>query len=79
MVDANSLEDKNDLLCDDMGIWKNNGVDTSHYLVKKLNGEVISTEKLKSSSDEAFTVKRVYRVHGTYASLKKLTVTVYGK
>ena len=76
VVDASSLEDKNDLLCDDMGVWKNNGVDTSHYLVKTLNGEVISTEK--SSSDEAFTVKRVYRVHGTYNSLKKLTVTVYG-
>ena len=76
VVDASSLEDKNDLLCDDMGVWKNNGVDTSHYLVKTLNGEVISTEN--SSSDEAFTVKRVYRVHGTYNSLKKLTVTVYG-
>ena len=45
VVDTNSLEDKNGLLCDDMGVWRNNGVDTGRYVVKKLKGKVISTEK----------------------------------
>ena len=63
VVDVNKLDDPNDLLCDDMGVWRNQ----------------ISTIKKNFSSDEAaYTLKRVYRVHGTNAGLKKLTVYIYG-
>ena len=55
VVDTNRLKDKNDLLCDDMGVWKHSAVDTGKYVVKTLNGEVMST--VKSSSDEAYSVK----------------------
>lgn len=57
VVDTNRLKDKNDLLCDDMGVWKRSAVDTGKYVVKTLNGEVMST--VKSSSDEAYSVKCV--------------------
>ena len=30
LVDLNSIENKRDLSADDMGVWKNNGVDTSY-------------------------------------------------
>ena len=30
IVDTSKLEDENDLLADDMGVWKNNRVDTEH-------------------------------------------------
>ena len=54
VVDTNRLQDKNDLLCDDIGVWKRSAVDTGKYVVKTLNGEVMST--VKSSSDEALCI-----------------------
>ena len=33
IVDTSKLEDKSDILADDMGVWKHNGVDTGHFKV----------------------------------------------
>ena len=68
-VDVNKLDDANDLLCDDMGVWRNNGVDSVHYLVSLSNGQVSTLEKSFSSDEAAYTLKRVYRVDGTNPGL----------
>ena len=78
VVDVNNLDDPNDTLCDDMGVWRNNGVDSVRYLVSLTNGQVSSLEKSFSSDETAYTLKRVYRVHGTNPGLKKLSVYIYG-
>ena len=78
VVDVNKLDDPNDLLCDDMGVWRNNGVDNVRYLISLSNGQISTIEKSFSSDEAAYTLKRVYRVHGTNAGLKKLTVYIYG-
>ena len=78
VVDVNKLDDPNDLLCDDTGVWRNNGVDSVHYLVSLSNGQASTLEKSFSSDEAAYTLKRVYRVHGTNPGLKKLTVYIYG-
>ena len=43
-------DDPNDLLCDDMGVWRSNGVDNIRYLISLSNGQ-ISTIKKRFSSD----------------------------
>ena len=78
VVGVNKLDDANDLLCDDMGVWRNNGVDNVHYLISLSNGEVSTLEKSFSSDKAAYTLKHVYCVHGTNPGLKKLTVYIYG-
>ena len=71
VVDVKKLDDPNDLLCDDMGVWRNNGVDSVRYLVSFENGEVSTLEKSFSSDEVAYTLKLVYHVHGTNPGLKK--------
>lgn len=78
VVDVNKLGDPNDLLCDDMGVWRNNGVDSAGYLVSLSNGQVSTVEKSFSSDEATYMLKRVYRVHGSNPGLKKLTVYIYG-
>ena len=79
IVDTTKLEDTADILSDDMGAWKHNGVDTGYFNVS-MNSNGISVEKIEEpTSDQTYTVKRVYRVHGTNRSLKKLTAYILGK
>ena len=61
-----------------MGVWRNNGVDSVCYLISLSNGQISTMEKSFSKDEAAYTLKRVYRVHGTNAGLKKLTVYIYG-
>ena len=79
IVDVNKLDDPNDLLCDDMGVWRNNRVDRGGYVVSMSGEQVNTVEKSLSNEEGAYILKRVYRVHGTNNRLKKLTVCVYGK
>lgn len=76
LVDTSCLEDASDLLSDDMGMWRHNGVDVACLKMKK--SEVVRVEKCPTSSTSVYTVRRVYRVHGTNRSLKKLTAYVIG-
>ena len=78
VVDVNKLDDPNDLLCDDMGVWRNNGVDNVCYLISLSNGQISTIEKRFFSDETAYTLKHVYHVHGINAGLKKLTVYIYG-
>ena len=66
VVDVNKLDDPNDLLCDNMGVWRNNGVDSIRYLVSLSNGQVSTMEKSFSSDEAAYTLKCVYRVPCTW-------------
>ncbi len=77
IVDLDQLESQKDVLSDDMGAWKNNGVDTTYVRV------AVSKEKVKKvvkcSHTGSYSVKRIYRTHGTDTSLKKLTTFMYGE
>ena len=81
IVDVDRLENQDDLLADDMGVWKNNGVDTSYVHSALSERKVTSVEKCgpQSSSVNTYKVKRVYRMHATDGTLKKLTAYTYGK
>ena len=78
VVDTSKLEDPSDILADDMGVWKHNGVDTGCFKVLISSTEIQVTKEVASCSDPLYTVKRVYRIHATNQSLKKLTAYVIG-
>ena len=79
IVDVDHLEDQ-DVLADDMGVWKNNGVDTSYVHATLSKRKVTHVEKCgpPSSSSDTYKVKRVYRTHATDGNLKKLTTYIHG-
>lgn len=76
IVDTSSLDNFEDICSDDMGTWRNNRVDKSFVSVKISGTNVIKTKQ--SMKKGAFLVKRVYRVHGTDPSLRKITSSIYG-
>ena len=81
VVDTSKLEDMEDITADDMGVWKNNRVDTGYVRVSVVEEE-IQVEKCgppASRSGPTYTLKRVYRIHGTNPALRKLTACLYGK
>lgn len=81
VVNLDGLDNPDDVLSDDMGVWRNNGVITDRVLVKFAANEVQQVEKCSPAgapSASSYSVKRVYRTHGTDSSLKKLTAYVYG-
>ena len=82
VVDTSKLGDKEDATADDMGVWKNNRVDTGYVRVSMAEDEITQVEKCSiptSHSSLVYTVKRVYRTHGTNLSLRKLTASLYGE
>lgn len=82
VVDTNKLGDKEDVAADDMGVWKNNWVDTGYVQVSMVKDEITQAKKCStptSNSPLVYTVKRVYRTHETNFSLRKLTASLYGE
>jgi hypothetical protein len=84
LVDCKALEDSGDIECDDMGVWRNNRVDTTQVLVLRDTNKVVKVSKVQKGTRqvqkmEAFSLKRVYRIHGTDQSFRKVTATIYGE
>lgn len=80
VVDTSKLEHKDDILADDMGMWKNNRVDREKVVATVSTSRVTRVDKCSDQgSTSTHTVKRVYRVHGTNRSLKKMTACLYGE
>ena len=81
MVDTSKLEDRSDILADDMGVWINNGVDTTYFAVSWCGDTVkaVKHSPPSTSSTSFHMIKRVYCIHGTNRSLRKLTAYVQGR
>lgn len=83
MPHLDHLADDRDVLSNDMGAWKYNGVDTTRICISFSDDEVESVEKCDSEGANGLLnyymyVKRVYQTHATNKSLKKLTaITAY--
>ena len=57
-----------------MGVWINNGIETTCFNVLMSADGKIDAVRRGTSGSSVYTVKRVYHTHGTNRSLKKLTV-----
>ena len=78
--DTCSLENNEDISCDDMGVWKNNRVDKTFVSVTIGEKDMIDVMKCARSQKKGiYLVKRVYRIHRTDNSLRKITTTIYSK
>ena len=80
IIDTSSLDNSEDIDSDDMGTWKNNRVDKSYVSVEITTNKVSSVAKTSGTSmkNGIFLVKRVYQIHGTDNSLRKITTSIYG-
>ena len=81
VVNLGQLDNHKDVLADDMGVWKHNGVDTVLVSVTFTEEHVQMVRRLNSSiapGGQIYSVKRVYRTHATDSTLKKVTAYIYG-
>ena len=80
VVNLDCLEAQEDIVADDMGVWRNNGVDLTRVRVTFQNSCPVGVKKLSSKDGHsAYCVKRIYRIHATDASLRKITAFMYGE
>lgn len=82
VVHLDSLEAQEDIVADDMGVWRNNGVDLTQVRVTFQNCCPMEVRKVSSKdvhSANMYCVKGVYRIHLTDQSLRKITAFVYGE
>jgi len=81
VVNIDHLDVPEDVLCDGMGVWKNNGTDKT-YMNVKFESSAVSKVMKYSLKDaklaNTYMVKRVYRTHGMNQSLRKITALIYG-
>ena len=81
LVNTEELSDPQDILSDDMGAWKNNRVDSIRVKVVKTAEEVARVKRVESHVKQTlhmYRLQRVYRVHRTDNTLKKIIATLYG-
>ena len=83
IVNLDCLDAQHDILADDMGVWRNNGVGRSSVDITFENDLSVKLVKRCSSKDvhstKTYTLKRIYRVHTTDQTLRKITAFLYGK
>ena len=79
IVDTSKLQHTDDILSDDMGVWKNNRVDKEKVIAKVSRTSVTHVDKCSGQQAPTHSVKRVYRIHGTNQKLKKMTACLYGE
>lgn len=80
MVDLDSLDAKEDIISDDMGVWRNNRTDKIDIEVSFQDLSVKEVKKCTSGSlaQNRYLLKRVYRTHLTDQTLRKITAFIYG-
>ena len=82
VVNLDCLEAQEDVVADDMGVWRNNGVDLTRVRVTFQDSCPMEIRKVFSKdvhSANTYCVKRVYRIHLTDQSFRKITAFVYGE
>ena len=74
LLDTTGLESINDWKCDDMGAWKNNGVQRIQLALRP-DGEVVPADNL----DMGYTLKRTYFKNKSSPDLKKVVSFLPGQ
>jgi len=80
VVDLDSLDAKEDIMSDDMGVWRNNRTDRIDFEVTFQNCAVKDIRKCSSDflSPNRYMLKRVYHTHLTCQTLRKITAFIHG-
>ena len=67
LLDTSGLESKNDWKCDDMGSWKNNGVQRIQLALRP-DGDIVPVD----NPNEGYTLKRTYFKNNSSPDLRKI-------
>uniref|UniRef100_A0A1X7SXD0 Uncharacterized protein n=1 Tax=Amphimedon queenslandica TaxID=400682 RepID=A0A1X7SXD0_AMPQE len=78
LINLDALDDSRDVLADDMGSWRNNGVNTT-YINVQVSSIKVKNITICSLDDATYSLRQFYWIHSTDNSLKKLTAHVYGE
>ena len=76
VVNLGQLDSHKDVLADDMGMWKHNGINTVLVSVTFTEEHIQIVRRLNSSilpGGQIYSVMHVYRTHATDSTLKKVT------
>ena len=80
LVDTRKLRKPNDLKCDNMGTWRNNGVRKKRVFVKFDCHNNTATVDLSADSDDhnLYTLKRSYHKNKLSEDVKKIIAVLEG-
>ncbi len=77
LMDATRLKSQNDWKSDDMGTWKNNGVQHLPFVLQDDN--VYSADEIQSEcGGESYTMKRIYYKNKSSPDVKKIVSILEG-
>ena len=68
----------NDWKSDDMGSWKNNGVQHLRYHVGQDEGVILENDENNEKPGQSFTMKRVYYKNNSSPDVKKIASCLEG-
>ena len=78
LLDVRNLASKNDWKSDDMGSWKNNGVQHLHYHVGQDEDVSLENHENREKAGKMFTMKRIYYRNNSSPDVKKIVSLIEG-
>ena len=78
LLDVRNLPSKNDWKSDDMGSWKNNGVQHLRYHVGEDEDVILETEESREKAGTIVTMKRIYYKNNSSPDVKKIASFLEG-
>ena len=78
LLDVRNLASKNDWKSDDMGSWKNNGVQYLHYHVGQDKDVILENDESREKAEKMFTMKRIYYKNNSSPDVKKIASFLEG-
>lgn len=84
LVDKKMLQNKDDVKCDDMGVWKHIGSPSKRFFIKGNENNAVEQikpwqGKPKPNMDDAYQLRRIYYVNGSDRKVRKIISTLQGK
>ena len=78
------LKSKDDVKCDDMGVWKHTGSPGKWFCIKRNENnaveEIVPLQgKPKPKDDNVYQLRRMYYVNGSDRDVRKIISTLQGK
>ena len=84
LVDNKMLQNKDDVKCDDMGVWRHTGSPRKWFFVKRNDNNAVKQivplqGKPKPNVDNVYQLRRIYYVNGSDRDVRKIISTLQGK
>ena len=84
LVENKFLKSKDDVKCDDMGVWKHTGSPRKWFFIERNDNnaveEIVPLQgKPKPNVDNVYQLRRIYYVNGSDKDVRKIISTLQGK